>query len=123
MEQKNYTHVRELFGYDRITEEHLVRLMNEIYKNYWNPLQNFFLPTFKLKEKIRIGARIRKIYDKPQTPYQRLIESTHLSEEKKDRLREMKKGLDPFQLEHSLESNLKTFFTLLKQSKTEANAA
>jgi hypothetical protein len=123
VEQKNYTHVRELFGYERITEEHLVRLMNEIYKNYWNPLQNFFLPTFKLKEKIRIGSRIQKKYDKPQTPYQRLIESSHVTEEQKVRLKERKRELDPFKLERGLESNLKTFFTLLKQSKIEVIAA
>ena len=127
VEQKNYTHVRELFGYERITDEHLVRLMNEIYKNYWNPLQNFFIPTFKLKEKIRIGARIQKKYDDPQTPYQtpyqRLIDSKHLTDKQKDNLREMKSKLNPFELEQSLESNLKTFFTLLKQSKIEAIAA
>ena len=97
--------------------------MNEIYKNYWNPLQNFFLPTFKLKEKIRIGARIRKIYDRPKTPYQRLIESSHVTEEQKVRLRERKKKLDPFKLKRDLESNLKTFFILLKQSKIEVIAA
>jgi len=123
VEQKNYTHVRELFGYERIADEHLVRLMNEIYKNYWNPLQNFFIPTFKLKEKIRVGSRIQKKYDRPQTPYQRLIQSNHLTEEQKVRLREMKKELDPFKLERGLESNLKTFFTLLKHSKIEAIAA
>lgn len=123
VEQKNYTHVRELFGYERIEDEHLVRLMNEIYKNYWNPLQNFFIPTFKLKEKIRIGSRIQKKYGDPKTPYQRLIESTHLTEQQKDSLREMKKELDPFKLERALESNLKIFFTLLKQSKIEAIAA
>lgn len=123
VEQKNYTHVRELFGYERIAEEHLVQLMNGIYKNYWNPLQNFFMPTFKLKEKIRIGSRIQKKYERPQTPYQRLIESSHVTEDQKVRLRERKKGLDPFKLERDLESNLKTFFTLLKQSKIEAIAA
>lgn len=123
VEQKNYTHVRELFGYERIEEEHLVRLMNVIYKNYWNPLQNFFIPTFKLKEKIRIGSRIQKKYDAPKTPYQRLMDSSYLTEDQKVRLKEMKKELDPFKLERDLESNLKVFFTLLKQSKIEAIAA
>lgn len=123
VEQKNYTHVRELFGYDRITEEYLVALMNEIYKNYWNPLQNYFLPTFKLKEKIRIGSRIQKKYDKPKTPYQRLMDCSHLTEEQKGRLKQRKKELDPFKLERGLEANLKTFFTLLKQSKIKAIAA
>ena len=68
VEQKNFTHVRELFGYERFDEELLVGLMNEIYTEYWNPLQNFFLPTFKLKEKLRIGSRIKKTYDNPRLP-------------------------------------------------------
>ena len=67
VEQKNFTHVRELFGYERFDSPRQVNLMNEIYKNYWNPLQNFFLPTFKLKEKIRVGAKIKKKYGTPKT--------------------------------------------------------
>ena len=44
VEQKNFTHVRELFGYDRIETPEIVKVMNDIYKNYWNPLQNHFYP-------------------------------------------------------------------------------
>jgi hypothetical protein len=91
VEQKNFTHVRELFGYERIEDPGLVILMNEIYKNYWNPLQNYFIPTFKLQEKIRMGARTVKKYDKPQTPFDRLMKSKHLSEDRKEKLKENKK--------------------------------
>ena len=59
----------------------------------------------------------------PQTPYQRLVKSCHVTEEQKVRLRKRKKELDPFKLERGLESNLKTFFTLLKQFKIEVIAA
>lgn len=116
VEQKNFTHVRELFGYERIEDPELVSLMNEIYKNYWNPLQNFFLPTFKLREKIRIGARIVKKFDRPETPYDRLMKSPHLSEERKETLRKRKLGLNPFQLKTDLESKLAVFFDLLRKS-------
>ena len=60
VEQKNLTHVRRLFGYNRFDDESVVKLMNEIYKEYWNPLQNFFLPTMKLIEKVRKGGKIIK---------------------------------------------------------------
>ena len=98
VEQKNYTHVRELFGYQRFEIKHLRPLMNDIYINYWNPLQNYFLPSFKLKEKIRIGGRIKKIYGSPQTPYERLMESQYLTAEQKAALSERKRGLNPFEL-------------------------
>jgi hypothetical protein len=91
VEQKNFTHVRELFGYERIEDESLVELMNEIYRDYWNKLQNFFIPTFKLESKTRIGARIVKKYDLPKTPYDRLMNSEHLSDERKENLKKNEK--------------------------------
>ena len=118
VEQKNYTHVRELFGYERIEEKELVDLMNEIYIEYWNPLQNFFRPTFKLKEKVRIGARIKRKYDKPKTPYRRLMESEHLTEEQKKALAERKRKLNPFKLKQGLEEKLAEFFERLRTYKT-----
>ena len=122
VEQKNYTHVRELFGYERIEDPGLIDLMNEIYTGYWNPLQNFFLPTFKLKEKIRVGAKIIKKFDTPQTPYNRLIKSEYVSEEEKVKLRIMKSTLNPFKLKASLEAKLKVFFEELRKSKTREAA-
>ena len=123
VEQKNFTHVRELFGYERIEDPYLVELMNDIYKNYWNPFQNFFIPTFKLKEKYRIGAKTVKKYDTPQTPYNRLIQSGHLTEEQIQRLKDRKKELNPFALKEGLEMKLSHFFTLLKQSNIRRAAA
>jgi hypothetical protein len=117
VEQKNFTHVRELFGYERMEDPRLVTLMNEIYKTCWNPLQNFFIPTFKLKEKIRIGARIIKKFDVPQTPYDRLMKSSYLTEERKQELRQMKAKLNPFDLKKDLEDKLKSFFEELRKSK------
>ena len=58
VEQKNWTHVRKLFGYQRFEAPELISLMNEIYRAYWNPLQNFYMATMKLKEKVRIGAKV-----------------------------------------------------------------
>lgn len=113
VEQKNYTHVRELFHYYRIEHKELQPIMNDIYINYWNPLQNFFLPSFKLKKKIRIGAKIKKKYDEPITAYERLINSSQLSEEQKKVLIQQKEKLNPFKLVEGLEKKLAEFFKLL----------
>lgn len=117
VEQKNYTHVRQLFGYERFEDTKLVELMNEIYTQYWNPLHNFFLPTQKLIEKSRVGAKLIKKYDAPQTPYDRLMNSKHLSKEQKDKLQATKQSLNPFSLAQGLEAKLKIFFQRHKQSK------
>jgi hypothetical protein len=74
VEQKNNTHVRNLLGYDRIENESLVQVINNIYKKYWNPLHNYFLPSFKLEEKIREGGKIKKKFEKPKTPAQRILD-------------------------------------------------
>lgn len=116
VEQKNYTHVRELFGYDRVTEIELVDLMNDIYINTWNPLQNFFLPNFKIKEKIRIGARVVKKYDLPKTAYQRLMECEFVTENEKQALKARKQELNPFTLAQELERKLGNYFEILRKN-------
>ena len=115
VEQKNFTHVRELFGYERFEEQELVRLMNEIYTQYWNPLQNYFLPSFKLKEKVRIGGKIHKKYGPPKTPYHRLLESPNLTIKQKQQLIDTKARLNPFELKQNLEIKLKEFFDLVRK--------
>lgn len=114
VEQKNFTHVRELFGYERFEDVQLVDLMNEIYTQYWNPLQNYFLPTFKLKEKIRIGSKTIKKYGQPKTPCERLLESNFISQEQRDLLTANQYQLDPFELKHNLEIKLQEFFEIVR---------
>ncbi|NCN39616.1 transposase family protein, partial [bacterium] len=80
VEQRNDSYVRRLFGYERFEHQELTKLMNEIYSEYWNPLQNFFTPCMKLIKKKRIGAKIVKKYDTPKTPYQRLMDCPKVPE-------------------------------------------
>lgn len=123
VEQKNFTHVRECFGYDRIEDLTLVDLMNEIYRDYWNPLHNFFLPQMQLVSKERIGSRIKKKHDFPKTPYERLKSAPNVSEEEKARLDIRMRSLNPFELKRGLEHMLGRFFNLMKESKAGKKAA
>lgn len=123
VEQKNFTHVREIFGYERIEQQALVELMNEIYSELWNPLHNFFLPSMKLKEKFRNGSRITKRYDLPATPYERFMNAPNATEEQKQELRARIATLNPFELKRALEKKLDLFFGLLKQAQVGKKAA
>jgi hypothetical protein len=118
VEQKNFTHVRELFGYARLDDPGLVALMNEIYEQYWGPLQNFFMPTQKLLRKIREGARIKKQYEPAKTPYQRLMASPALSVEQKAALSARKAKLNPFHLQKGLQKKLSEFEERLRKQAT-----
>lgn len=117
VEQKNWTHVRQLFGYDRLEDPSFVPLMNEIYREYWNPLLNYFMPSLKLVEKTRIGGAIKKRYENPQTPYQRLMESPHIYQGIKMRMTEYYRSLNPFKLRQRLDEKLKIFFRLVDLNK------
>lgn len=116
VEQRNYTHVRQLFGYYRYEDPTLVALMNEIYDGYWNPLHNYFLPSQKLIQKTRVGARIVKKHDDPKTPADRLLESNYVSKEQKDSIRKKQQELNPFELAKALEQKLEIFFHQYRQS-------
>ncbi|PYI81277.1 MAG: integrase [Verrucomicrobia bacterium] len=87
-EQKNWTHVRQLFGHDRFGHPELVPLMNDLYAHEWSQFTNHFKPTFKLlKREKKAGKTVRVYEKKPQTPYQRLLNSADIPEATKARLR------------------------------------
>lgn len=104
VEQKNYTHVRELFGYDRYSGDLMVRLMNNIYKNEWRLLTNYFHPQIRLKSKERHGSKIKRTFHAPATPFENL--KNYLPEEK---IAEMEAGLsklNPFELRKKVKRRL-----------------
>lgn len=114
VEQKNWTHVRQLLGYDRFDKIEIVPLINDLYKT-WSLYQNYFCPTFKLKSKIKINSKYKKTYETPKTPYKRLLESEHINEEIKERLRATYATLNPFSLKKDIEKKLKKIFNELRK--------
>ena len=110
VEQKNWTHVRHLFGYDRLDDETLVKQMNDLYANEWSLLQNHYRPTMKLKEKQRVGGRYQKKYAPPETPYARIMASDTVDDKTKATLKARHGQLNPFELKATIEAKLKTIF-------------
>jgi hypothetical protein len=94
VEQKNWTHVRKVVGYRRFDTTRELRLLNEIYA-VLRVYKNFCLPTIRLKSKERVAGRIKRKYDKPSTPYQRLMESNQVTEERKRELRRVYESVNP----------------------------
>ena len=101
VEQKNYTHVRHLLGYQRIENPNLVPRINDLYR-LWSRYNNFFCPNMKLISKTKIKGRYIKKYDTPKTPYQRLIESPFVKEQHKIRLKTTYEKLNPFILKKAI---------------------
>jgi hypothetical protein len=110
VEQKNFTHVRQLLGYGRIGEIEQVEAMNRLYREAWMPLRNHFIPVMKLVEKTRVEGRWKKRYDQAATPYERLMKSGKLSPEQCGALKEEHKRLNPLHLAEAIERGLREVF-------------
>lgn len=123
VEQKNWTHVRELFGYDRFSNPKQVELMNSIYSAEHNLLHNFFYPQMKLKTKLRIGSKYKRTYDRPQTPYRRILACESVPQETKDVLTQVFKTLNPFRLTKDMDKKLRAFYKANTPVSDEKEAA
>lgn len=122
IEQKNWTCVRKIFGYIRIETKQQVKLMNELYCGPLRLYTNFFKPVMKCVEKKRVGSKIVKRYDRPRTPYARVLECKEVSEETKKELRVLYATLNPVRLRREIDVGLEKIYdmshTLRIASKT-----
>jgi hypothetical protein len=112
IEQKNWTHVRQWLGYERLDRPEAADLLNGLYRTEWRLFHNFFCPSVKLIAKERIGSKTLKRHDSPKTPYQRILESPCIPDSTKDKLTEQFDGLDPFVLRKAMEVKLNKIFRL-----------
>ena len=101
VEQKNYSVVRRAVGYMRHDTPEEVSLLNELYE-YLRLYSNHFHPAMKLLEKTRVGSKVKKKYDKPQTPYQRVLASPSVPEDIKEWLRHEHGKLNPAELNRKI---------------------
>jgi hypothetical protein len=106
VEQKNWTHVRQLLGYQRLEDRTLLDAINTLYRDFWAPRHNFFFPSMKLVRKFRLGSRWVRRHDRPTTPYRRLLANTALKRSQKRELQDRFESLNPFALKVRIEEQL-----------------
>lgn len=112
IEQKNWTHVRKIFGYERYDSKQTIEAMNDLYQNELRILQNLFLPSMKLLEKTRIGSTLKRRYDKPQTPLERLLNCPQADPAKIQELKNLRDRTDPFALAKTIELKLEGVYQM-----------
>lgn len=115
IEQKNHAHVRKLLGYSRIDTQEAVDLMNQLYGGPWRLFVNFFQPSQKCVEKVRIGNRYIRKYDEALTPYQRVLEDGRVSEEIKEKLSQQYAKLNPRVLKDQTDDLVRRIFDAQKR--------
>jgi hypothetical protein len=107
VEQKNWTHVRQLIGYERLAEPAQAELLNVLYAQEWSQFRNFFCPTMKhLRTEVE-GSRKKRIYDMPKTPFERLKVSGQAADGEIERLEKLLATLNPFTLKRTIEKKLR----------------
>lgn len=114
VEQKNWSCVRQLLGYERFSNPAIVKRMNDLYASEFSLLNNLFCPTMKLAAKTRIGAKIVKRYAPPQTPLARLLAHPDIPEHKKRQLQNLQDSLNPFALRATIQRKLQHIFKLVR---------
>lgn len=103
IEQKNFTTVRQVLGYQRFDTEEVFELMKKLYRGPLRLYINFFQPSVKCIEKKRIGAKIKKVYDTAKTPYERILAHPNISNAAKEKLTHLFETLDPFKLRKEID--------------------
>jgi hypothetical protein len=111
VEQKNGQVVRRFVGYDRYDSKAAFDCLGRVY-DLVRLYINFFQPTMKLVSKTRHGAKVYKVYDTAQTPYQRLMRSGVLTEAKKTELAPTYHNLNPVHLLKRINENLESLWKL-----------
>jgi hypothetical protein len=122
VEQRNGLAVRRLVGYDRFTSRAAFTVLRRLYTLLRLQL-NFFRPVRKLLSKHRVGSKVVKRYDAPQTPYQRVLAAGVLLPVQRRALAQQLQTLDPIALAHDIERTLDTLWKLADTRPTGMEAA
>jgi hypothetical protein len=112
IEQKNWTHVRKLIGWDRYGTPESVAVLNDLYRHELRLYMNLFQPSVKLIRTVRKGSRKIRRYDTPRTPLDRLAGMPGADRQKVEQLRHLRSQLDPFALSRIIRRKLERIWEL-----------
>ena len=107
VEQKNWTHVRQWFGYERYDNAEAVEPINELVRGPYGQLLNYFHANLKLERTELHHGQLKKIYQAARTPLARVLDCAQVCGKVKERLRQHKSRLNPFALKAEVDRRLK----------------
>ena len=112
IEQKNWTHVRKLLGWERYDSRAAVEAINDLYRHELRLWLNLYLPSVKLVKKVRVGSKLRRVYDAAKTPLERVVASAQARKEQVAELKKLRQSLDPFQLGKVIDQKLERIYDM-----------
>jgi hypothetical protein len=121
VEQKNWTQVRRVIGYARFDTTQALAALNALYRQDLRLFQNLFLPSVKLVRKVRVGSRLRRTYDHPQTPLERVLACPQADPVKCMRLKLLRDRLNPFELSGRIDRQVERLQNLASRVRPPAH--
>ena len=118
IEQKNWTHVRKLLGWDRYDTQAAPDAINALYGKEWRLMMNLFQPSVKLIGKKRVGSRLLRKYDVATTPLDRLLSCGQGDAEKLQHLLLLRSRLDPFRLAETIDRKVQRIGRLANRARS-----
>jgi hypothetical protein len=106
IEQKNWTHVRKLLGWEGYDTPAAVEAIHGLHREELRLWMNLYLPSVKLEKKVRVGAKVRRVYSPAQTPGERVLASGLGTAEQVAHWNQIRSRLDPFELSRRIANQL-----------------
>ena len=117
VEQKNSTLVRAYLGDDRLDTVAQTIAVNQLYDKMW-VYYNLFQPVMRLAEKIVPPtpkgqlAKVKRRHDQARTPFDRLCETTAITQQRREQLEILRDQTNPRQLRQEIYDLIDYIFSL-----------
>ena len=121
IEQKNWTHVSKLVGWERYDSAEALAALNALYTDL-RLFQNLFQPSMKLVRKVRHGSRVRRHYDRPQTPWARMVACPEVDPTRMAALTRLLARTDPFVLSARIDAQIEQVWALATRATRQPRA-
>ena len=118
IEQKNWTHVRKLLGWERYDSAAAVDAMNALYGEELRCWMNLYLPSVKWVKKVRVGAKVRRLYSPAQTPFERVLACGQANPQRIAELKKLRATLDPFALAQHIDRKLQAIYATANRRRS-----
>ena len=119
VEQKNYTHVRQLLGYERISHPELIEPLTSLLEK-WSLFKNLYCVTMEQISKTRKGSKeVRRHAKRNRTPAQRLLDGNKISKAQRAWIEETLATTNPFEMKQEIEEELNEVWNLVRKLDRE----
>jgi hypothetical protein len=90
----------------------VVQAINDLYRHELRLWMNLYLPSVKLVKKVRVGSKVRRVYDAAQTRLQRVLAGAQAKPQRVAELKKLCQSLDPFQLGKLIDEKLQRIYDM-----------